>query len=255
MKNTMTYLWNKLLLLSVSSLGLASNGVVSQMPNDFVKLSDIDPSIIQSIRYQSAENFLGRPVPGYRVPEAFMTKPAALALKNTNATLRKKGYALVVYDAYRPQRAANAFVAWSKTKGDEVSKAHYYPTLPKSRLFALGYLAKQSGHSRGSTVDVSLISLTKKLKHVTVHTRQLKNGETIPFLDDNTVDMGSSFDLFHAVSRPDSPWVTAEESRMRDLLSNTMTDHGFQGIKEEWWHFTLAKEPYPNTYFDFIPGS
>lgn len=255
MKNTMAHLWNKIVLLGVSSLGFASNAIVSQMPHDFVKLSDIDPSIVQSIRYKSAENFLGRPVLGYRVPEAFMTKPAALALKETNAALRKKGYALVVYDAYRPQRAVNAFVAWSKTKGDEVAKALYYPTVPKAQLFALGYLAEQSGHSRGSTVDVTLVSLTKKLKPITVHTRLLKNGETIPFLDDNTVDMGSSFDLFHSVSRPDSPWITAEESHLRELLSNTMREHGFQGIEEEWWHFTLVKEPYPNTYFDFVAGS
>lgn len=222
-------------------------------PVDFVALSEITPTIIQSPRYAQAENFLGQPVPGYEGSSGLVcTKKAALALKEVNDSVHQKGYSLVVYDAYRPQRAVDAFFAWSKTEEEVVSKAHYYPTISKRNLFSLGYLAEKSSHSRGSTFDLTLLSIHQPLKPISLSSRLLSNGENIPFLDDNTVDMGASFDLFHPVSHHDSPLITPEQTRMRTLLRDEMRAHGFAEIKEEWWHYTLINEPYPDTYFDVV---
>lgn len=247
--------FNKLLKSSLTCVIFAAHGAVpvAHMPDDFVKLSYIDPDIIQSPRYAMSENFLGKPVPGYHHEDIYCTRQAAIALKDVNASLKRKGYTLVVYDAYRPQRAVNAFIVWSKEKHDETEKANYYPTLSKNKLFSLGYLATKSGHSRGSTIDLTLIPTDQALKPIVISHRELKDGERIPFLDDNTVDMGASFDLFHPVSHYDSTLITPEQARMRALLRKEMEAHGFHGIKEEWWHFTLEHEPYPDTYFDFIP--
>ena len=249
MKKIIDFLLKKIMLISLSSQVLASQA----MPIDFVRLTDIDPGLIESQRYAGSHNFLGRPVPGYLSMGIYGTKRLAMALKQVNAALRKKGYTLVVYDAYRPQRAVNAFIDWSRVLGDEAGQSHYYPTVPKNKLFSLGYLAEKSSHSRGSTVDVTLISLHQRPRPITVSTRELAEGNTIPFLDDNTVDMGSSFDLFHPASHYACPWISPEQRHMRELLFATMTAHGFAGIKEEWWHYTLSDEPYPETYFDFIP--
>lgn len=239
----------------LSSEGSPKSGSVpvADMPDDFVKLSNIDPDIIQSPRYAGSENFLGKPVPGYYHDDIYCTRQAAIALKDVNASLRRKGYTLVVYDGYRPQRAVNAFIAWSKEKHDNGAKSKYYPSLPKNKLVNLGYLAIKSGHSRGSTIDLSIIPSALELKPIVISHRKLNNGELIPFLDDNTVDMGAGFDLFHPVSHSDSTLITPEQAQMRALLRKEMEAHGFQGIKEEWWHFTLEHEPYPDTYFDFIP--
>lgn len=225
------------------------------MPSEFTSLSAIDSDIIQNPRYTSAENFLGRPVPGYHSKEIYCTRQTALALKKVNAALHEQGYRLVVYDAYRPQRAVNAFIAWSKDSKDDSERAKYYPTLPKNQLFPLGYIREHSGHSRGSTVDLTIIPLSQSLKPITEIPRTLTNGETILFLDDNTTDMGTSFDLLHPASHPGSALITREQAQKRKLLSNTMFMYGFEGVDEEWWHYTLKNEPYPETYFDFIAGS
>ena len=221
------------------------------MPKDFVKLSSIAPSIIQNLRYASAENFLGRPVTGYHPTGIVCTLHAAIAIKAANFDLNQAGYQLVVYDAYRPQRAVDEFIAWSKTNDDQAGKLHYYPTIPKSTIFSLGYLAEKSGHSRGSTVDLTLIPKHQALKPIQYSSRTLSNGDIIPFLDDNTVDMGTSFDLLHPASNPDSPLITTQQGHMRQLLTNTMLLHGFRQSPKEWWHFTLNHEPFPDTYFDF----
>ena len=246
-------IFNKFAIFGLASLMLPSCVLLksNKVPNDFVKLSDIVPNIIQSQRYSGSENFLARPVPGYHHRGIYCTRQMALALKKVDASLNKKGYALVVYDAYRPQRAVDAFIVWSKTKGDEAGKAKYYPSLPKNELFELGYLFGKSGHSRGSTIDLTIIPLKQKLKPITVTSRRLKNGEIIPFLDDNTVDMGSSFDLFHPVSHKKTNLITSQQAHMRELLNHAMQANGFMGLNEEWWHYTLRNEPYPDTYFNF----
>lgn len=240
------------LLTTLCNLTMAS---ISHPPKDFVYLHDIAPDIIESPRYTTSDNFLGRPVPGYTSQHIVCTKKLALALKKINTELKAKGYRIVVYDAYRPQTAVNAFIAWSHDPHDQTAKPLYYPYLDKARIFPLGYLRKHSGHSRGSTVDLTLIPLDSALKPIQIQKRRLRDGENIAFLNDNTVDMGSSFDLFHDVSHHGTHLITPEQTHMRLLLKNTMEAHGFKPVSEEWWHYTLQDEPYPDTYFDFSPNA
>lgn len=222
------------------------------IPDSFVFLREVDPTIVQSPRYVSSNNFLGRQVVGYTSPEIVATREAALQLKKVQDDLRQLGYKLVVYDAYRPQRAVNDFIQWSQDPSDQKTKTDYYPTLDKKDMFDLGYLSKKSGHSRGSTIDLTIISINTTLKPITKSYRTLPNGDTIAFFDDNTVDMGASFDLFHEISHHDTQLVTAQHNKMRDLLRNAMKNQGFKEYHKEWWHYTLENEPYPDTYFDFV---
>jgi len=227
-------------------------GWTTKLPEGFVFLTDVDPTIIESVRYYTDQNFYGRRVPGYMTSRIICTKAAAERLKLVNETFKKQGYILVVYDAYRPQSSVNAFIRWSQDAHDQIAKAYYYPAVRKEDLFKLNYLAKRSGHTRGSTFDLTLIPLGQSVKPIVYSQRRLKNGEIIPFLDDNTVDMGSSFDLFHSVSHHDTSLITDEQNKMRQWLRQTMKQYGFQEHPTEWWHYTLIDEPYPDTYFDFV---
>ncbi|TNV76090.1 hypothetical protein FGO68_gene10290 [Halteria grandinella] len=225
------------------------------LPPGFVLLSDVDPSIIQSVRYASSQNFMGRPMDGYNCPQIVLTKQAADALVKVQASLKEQGYGLVVYDGYRPQPTVDSFVEWSFDDSDLAAKAWYYPTLvgSKVKLFEEGYIAKRSGHTRGSTVDLTIIKLGDTVHDIVVSKRMLSNGDEISFLDDGTVDMGSSFDLFHPASNQDSPLIKDQiYIANRDTLRQAMKRSGFKEYAGEWWHFTLADEPYPVTYFDFI---
>lgn len=233
-------------------LNLGCSKPQSTLPEGFVFLSDVDPSVIENVRYATAENFLGRIVPGYNTKRIVVTQAAANALKAAHDDLKKQGYSLVVYDAYRPQRSVDAFVKWAEDINDLNAKSKYYPTIDKKDLFKLDYIAAKSSHTRGSTFDLTLIKTGNTLKSINLSQRTLTSGVTIPFLDDNTVDMGSSFDLFHPASHHDSPFVDPKYTQMRNVLRETMKKHGFKEYKEEWWHYTLANEPYPDTYFNFI---
>ncbi|MGE3317993.1 MAG: M15 family metallopeptidase [Candidatus Berkiella sp.] len=224
------------------------------LPKGFVYLTDIDPTMVECARYATPENFLGRVVPGYSTHKIVCTREAALALKAVHADLNQQGYTLVVYDAYRPQRSVDAFVKWADDLNDLTAKKLYYPTIDKKDLFRLDYIAGKSSHTRGSTFDLGIIKTGDKLKAPLLTRRKLSNGEEVPFLDDNTVDMGSSFDLFHPVSNHDSSLVTEQQTKMRNVLRETMKNHGFKEYQQEWWHYTLANEPYPNIYFDFVVG-
>lgn len=226
--------------------------VYAMLPDDFVYLSDVDPSIIQEVRYASSENFIGRPIAGYKKPKIILTRQAAEALHQAQEMFVQEGYSLVVYDAYRPQKAVDEFVRWSSDLNDQRMKKQYYPRVNKADLFDLKYIMKKSGHSRGSTVDVSIIPLDKKIKMpVEISKRKLRDGFRILFLDDDTVDMGSSFDLFDLASHEDSPIIEPQYTKIRNYLKFKMEKAGFVGVKEEWWHFTLKNEPHPNTYYDF----
>lgn len=225
------------------------------LPDGFVFLTDVDPTVIENMRYATEHNFLGRVVPGYKSQRIVCTKQAALALKAAHEKLKKAGYTLVIYDAYRPQRAVDAFVKWADDLNDLKAKSLYYPTIDKKDLFKLDYIADKSSHTRGSTFDLSIIKTGEKLKPLEVSSRKLATGVEVPYLDDNTVDMGGSFNLFHPASHHDSPLVNEQQTKMRNLLRDTMKQQGFKEYKEEWWHYTLANEPYPDTYFDFIVAS
>ena len=224
----------------------------SELPHDFVFLTDIDPTIIESTRYSTKNNFLGKQVPGYTSNRVICTKVAAETLKKVHDDLKQAGYKLVVYDGYRPKRSVDEFMRWSKDEKDQIAKAYYYPTINKKDVFKLGYVAEKSSHSRGSTFDLTLIESDKNLTPIAYSSHKLLSGETIPFLDDNTANMGASFDLFHEASHHDTSLVNDANTRMRNLLRNTMKKYGFKEYQEEWWHYTLANEPHPDTYFDFV---
>ncbi|MGA5131429.1 M15 family metallopeptidase [Streptomyces olivoreticuli] len=222
-------------------------------PAGFVALSDVDPSILQEMRYVTAHNFTGHRVDGYRRPVCLLTRPAAEALHRAQRALLPRGYSLKVYDCYRPQRAVDDFVAWAKDLADERMKAEFYPRVDKSRLFDDGYIAAKSGHSRGSTMDLTLVRLPAR------PTRPYRPGERlVPCFaprewrfPDNSVDMGTGFDCFDTLAHTLDPRIRGAQRDHRLLLKSTMERAGFTNLAEEWWHYTLRGEPFPDTYFDF----
>ena len=195
----------------------------------FVTLAEAVPDAILEIRYYSTYNFVGDRIDGYEQPCAILTKEAAAALKAASDECVRRGYRLKIYDAYRPRRAVDHFVRWAECDSDMRMKDPFYPNIDKSLLFRQGYIAKLSGHSRGSTVDLTLLDA--------------KTGKE--------VDMGGTFDWFGKESHPDYKGITQEQFENRMILREIMLTHGFKPLEEEWWHFTLKNEPYPDTYFDF----
>ncbi|MFD3470258.1 M15 family metallopeptidase [Streptomyces sp. NPDC058682] len=225
----------------------------AKAPRAFVALSSVDPTILQDMRYVRPHNFVGEPVDGYRQPLCILTRPAAEALHRAQVRLLRQGYSLKVYDCYRPQRAVDHFVRWAEDLGDERRKAEFYPRVDKSRLFEDGYIAKKSGHSRGSTMDVTLVRLP-----ALPAPRPRPGQEEVPCYapraeryPDNSVDMGTGFDCFDTLSHTDDPRVQGAQRANRDLLRSTLTAEGFVNLPEEWWHFTYKPELFPDTYFDF----
>lgn len=196
----------------------------------FVLVSDVVPDAILEIRYFSTYNFVGERIDGYEQPCALLTKEAAEALKAVSDDLVEQGYRLKIFDAYRPQTAVDHFVRWAEDPDAEEMKPYFYPNVEKSRLFHEGYISSKSGHSRGSTVDLTLFDV--------------KTGKEL--------DMGGVFDYFGELSHPGyTDGLTEEQIANRKLLRNAMVKHGFRPLSTEWWHFTLIEEPYPDTYFTF----
>jgi zinc D-Ala-D-Ala dipeptidase len=238
-------------LCAIASASLAQR---SEMPKDFVYLRDIDPSIEQDMRYASANNFTGGKVDGYDAPECVLARQAAEALKAVQADIHAKGFTLKVYDCYRPARAVAAFVEWAKKPDDPDAKVVYYPNLAKSALFP-DYIATRSGHSRGATMDLTLVPLAGANAKPAPLT---EDGKPQPCTApqaieaaDGSVAMGTSFDCFDLKSHTIVPELTDEERKNRALLVEAMQAHGFKNYPKEWWHFTLEPEPYPDTIFDF----
>ncbi len=208
---------------------------ITMNPSGFVVLSEYVPDIVQEIRYHSTYNFVGERIDGYEEPCALLTIEAARTLKGVSHDMFVQGYRLKVFDAYRPACAVKHFVFWGIEDTDIRMKPYFYPDLEKQELFVQGYIASRSTHSRGSTVDLTLLDM--------------ETGKE--------VDMGSPFDFFGEVSHPDyqGPGITSEQYANRMLLQKAMIRHGFEPIDCEWWHFTLANEPYPGTYFEFPVSS
>lgn len=202
-------------------------------PSGFVVLADYVPHIVQEIRYYSTYNFIGERIDGYEEPCALLTKEAARVLKSVSNEMIVQGYRLKVFDAYRPACAVKHFVLWGIEDQDIRMKPYFYPDLEKQELFDKGYIAKQSSHSRGSTVDLTLLDMS--------------TGKEL--------DMGSPFDLFSVASHPDYKGITEQQYENRMLLQRVMVRNGFEPIDCEWWHFTLKDEPYPDTYFEFPVSS
>ena len=231
------------------SLSACRCGTCGDAPEGFVQLAEAVPDVILEIRYYSTYNFVGDRIRGYERPTALLTREAAAALKAASDELKEQGYRLKIYDAYRPRRAVAHFAEWAKKTDDTRMKPFFYPDVDKSLLFEKGYIAEKSGHSRGSTVDLTLFDM--------------KTGKE--------ADMGGTFDWFGRESHPD--WcgnpdtqtytgdfpgntpptggrINAAQFRNRMLLRSVMMKHGFKPNAQEWWHFTLEREPYPETYFD-----
>ena len=202
-------------------------------PSGFVLLADYVPHIVQEIRYYSTYNFIGDRVDGYEEPCALITVEAARALKSISNELMVQGYRMKVFDAYRPAAAVKHFVFWGIEDQDVRMKPYFYPDLEKQELFSQGYIASRSSHSRGSTVDLTLLDM--------------RTGKE--------VDMGGPFDFFSDVSHPDYEGITEEQYENRMRLQKVMVRGGFEPLDCEWWHFTLKNEPYPDTYFNFPVSS
>lgn len=248
------------LALPVAALiAVASGGPAAQAqsepkaPPQFVALRDVDPTIVQEMRYFTPHNFTGAPIDGYRQPICILTRPAAEGLHHAQVQLLRRGYTLKVYDCYRPQRAVDNFVSWAEDLNAEAMKAEFYPQVDKTRLFADGYIAAKSGHSRGSTMDLTIVRLPA------LPTRPYHPGEPLTScygpksqrFPDNSLDMGTGFDCFDPLAHTLDPRIQGPQLANRLLLKTTLEAQGFHNLPEEWWHYTLTAEPFPDTYFDF----
>jgi D-alanyl-D-alanine dipeptidase len=198
----------------------ALSGCATKPP--LIDVHAVAPTVVEDMRYFGSHNFIGRPIHGYKAAKCLLSEKAAFALAKVQNELAFFGMSLKVYDCYRPQRAVDDFVAWAADLGDTKMKAEFYPQVDKSMLFKEGYIAAKSGHSRGSTVDLTIEGL----------------------------DMGTPFDLFDPLSHTVNPALTPVQRRNRLLLRATMEKHGFKNLDEEWWHFTLVNEPFSDRYFD-----
>ncbi|NNM58751.1 MAG: M15 family metallopeptidase [Legionellales bacterium] len=223
------------------------------LPKGFVYLGSVDPNIQQAIRYAGYHNFIGRPITGYGRPVCILTQPAAESLENAEKMLLASGYSLKVYDCYRPQRAVDDFYTWSKNPKDQLMKAEFYPRTDKAKLFDLGYIALQSGHSRGSTVDLTLVPLPLKPEALYTPGQKLEACYA-PYkqrFQDNSIDMGTGYDCLDVTAHVNNPSISRQAYQNRLLLRKVMIENGFVPYDNEWWHFTLKNEPYPKRAFDF----
>jgi len=224
-------LTRKYLLFIWTLVCLQQLSYAQTLPNGFVYIHDIDPSIVVELRYFGKENFIGTPIEGYQKSVGIVTKQTARALKKVQKKLLKKNLSLIIYDAYRPQQAVDHFARWAKELNNTLQKKAYYPNVGKAELFEKGYIAYRSGHSRGSTVDLSIID------------------KSTP--ENSVIDMGSPYDYFGEESGVNYNKLTPRQLDNRKLLQVLMKKHRFLNYQQEWWHFTLKNEPFPDKYFNF----
>jgi D-alanyl-D-alanine dipeptidase len=222
------------------------------LPPGFVYLRDVDPTIAQDIRYAGSNNFVGRPLPGYDAAECILRRDVAAALKAVQADLASSGFALKVYDCYRPVRAVRAMWRWANDGDDGGATKHFFPRLQKNTLFALGYIAARSAHSTGAAVDLTLIELARAPAGAFAAATGYGPcaGPAASRLPDNGVDMGTGFDCFDTNSHTSSSAVGAEARRWRGVLVAVMARHGFKNYYREWWHFSYPDRA-PDAYYDF----
>ena len=225
----------------------------SALPEGFVYLRDVDSTIVQDIRYASSHNFVGRPIKGYLAPECVVTEPAAKALAAVQRKLAEKKLSLIVWDCYRPKRAVEDFLQWSKDPAHAEMKAEFYPNADKDKLFALGYLAKRSAHSRGSTVDLGIVPAAVSSAPKPDASQPLKactspKGERF---EDGAIDFGTGYDCLDEMASASDARAGDTALRNRQMLKSVMQEAGFRPYSKEWWHFELADEPFRQDGFDF----
>lgn len=257
-------------LTALSAAVLCAAGVVNAAPAgadvvappDFVDLHAIDGRILADIRYATAHNFVGQPIDGYLAPLCILTRPAAEALSRAQQDFLERGYTLKVYDCYRPQRAVSDFVRWAADLDDQRMKAEFYPRVDKSTLFDDGYIAERSGHSRGSTVDLTLVPLSADGPAVEPYQpgqplADCAAPQALRFPDDS-IDMGTGFDCFDTLANTWDPRIHGDQAKNRLILAEGLEREGFVNYDKEWWHFTYQPattgEPHPDSYFDFPVG-
>jgi D-alanyl-D-alanine dipeptidase len=242
-----------LMLITGQSLPVMYYHAESRMPDSFEDVEARIPSILLDMRYYGPHNFIGERIAGYNAPKCLLTKEAAAALAGVQKELEAQSLSLKVYDCYRPQRAVDHFVRWAQDMNDTKTKKEFYPTIKKRDLLRKAYIGTRSGHSRGSSVDLTIVPLPASGEPTyqpgdTLHECYLPAGKRF---QDSSLDMGTGFDCFHELSHTTN-WKTGKKQmRNRLLLKNIMEKHGFKSYAREWWHFTLRREPFPKTYFDF----
>lgn len=229
-KKTFVFVFIVLFLLAeINTVINQASEEENSIPEGFVYAEELIPDVVLEVRYYLADNFVGSRVDGYLAPKVILTVEAAEALAAVADELRQQGLALKIFDGYRPQQAVNHFIRWAADVEDIKMEDKYYPEVDKKDLFRLGYIARKSGHSRGSTVDLTLVDID--------------TGEEL--------DMGSGFDYFGEISHHDTDLISEVQLQNRTILKKVMEKHGFIPYSGEWWHYTLENEPYPNTYYDF----
>ena len=240
--------------LIVSALGTPARAVdLNRMPENFVYLRDVAPTIIQDMRYFGSHNFVGRPVDGYEAGECLLTRRAAEALARLQLELEAKNLSLKVYDCYRPMSGVRHFIRWAKDRSDTLTKAEFYPLIDKRVLFRKGYIAKRSSHARGSTVDLSIVPIPAanepdfRIEDPQIACHRPKSERYA----DNSLDFGTGYDCFHEHSHTAHRAIQGEARSNRLMLVSAMKRHGFRNYRKEWWHFHLVKEPYRRSYFEF----
>ena len=223
------------------------------LPEGFVYIDEIDSSIKVNLKYFTSDNFIGERVPHYKKNRGIMTKEAATALSKAQKKFSEFGYSIVLYDSYRPDSSVKYFVQWMNDPNDQKRKKYHYPYIEKKSDMANIYIAERSGHSHGSTVDISLIKNGDELLEISKYEERVFNDKIYPFNNDNTIDCGTSFDLMDPAS-----WAvnntfnfTEKQFENRKLIKDVMESVGFKVLEEEWWHFSLINEPFPKTFFDF----
>ena len=237
----------KIITLVIMMLVLADANAI---PKDFVNIKVVSPSVQLDIRYATKFNFVGAKIDGYNNKTCYLTKQAAYGIKSVQDKLVPMGLSLKLYDCYRPQKAVDNFVSWAKNLDNTTMKTTYYADVAKDKLFEDGYIDAKSGHSRGSSVDLTIVPLNSDIpKHMS---KQVQC--TAAYVDrdpDNSLDFGTGFDCFSPMSHPDYMGISPQEKANRLLLQTLMIGANFKPLDTEWWHFTLKNEPFKNTYFDF----
>lgn len=235
--------------------GLARTTPRTELPDGFSRLSEVAPEIAREIRYTTAFNFVGAPIDGYLAPECILTDEAAGALKDAAAELARRDLGLKVYDCYRPQQAVDHFIRWIRRPDDQAMKTAFYPDEPKHMLVRKGYISTRSGHSRGSTVDLTLVRLPAAERVRTSFPADSLaprcDAAYADRLDERDLDMGTAYDCLSPISATASGSVSAEARANRRTLVGAMSRAGFRNYSKEWWHFTLRGEPHSGQYFDF----
>jgi zinc D-Ala-D-Ala dipeptidase len=233
--------------------GSVTAGAYAQRPDDIVDVRAVIPDVALDVRYATEHNFIGRPIAAYHAAKCLLTQRAAAALARVQSDLRAFGLGLKMYDCYRPQTAVDDFVVWARDLDDQAMKAEFYPSVDKRNLFLDGYIAAKSGHSRGSTVDLTIVPLDGAPPPATDSRAQRpscenERGARFP---DASLDMGTAYACFSLRSHTLNRALSPQQRANRLLLKHLMESHGFVNLAEEWWHYTLSNEPYPDSYFDF----